>query len=329
MNIQNIDLFEMHEPLTGSFPFAALTATLPDDIFSVSIHWQDTMEILLIREGIGQISIDLEKFSVKKGDICLILPGQLHSINTEQNSSLKISMIQFPLSLLYVGTENDDAFSFLEPLSRGEQVIPWLVTPEYGWYDDFRQCFEEMFQLQTFYSAAYPLGIKSNLFRLFYLLFYNDPSVKQKSRPQKSVAKTKQIINYITEHYGEVLSTEQMAKVCGFSESHFIKFFKSTIGITFTECLNSYRLSRASRLLLSNASEPIMDTARKCGFHSISYFNRVFKKKYGITPSMLRASNLPARNETISTDTETSLSDSSSEPIGTESSPTKADPSLS
>ena len=35
MNIQNIDLFEMHEPLTGSFPFAALTAVLPDDISSV------------------------------------------------------------------------------------------------------------------------------------------------------------------------------------------------------------------------------------------------------------------------------------------------------
>ena len=60
MNIQNIDLFEMHEPLTGSFPFAALTAVLPDDISSVSIHWQDTMEILLIREGTGRVSIDLE-----------------------------------------------------------------------------------------------------------------------------------------------------------------------------------------------------------------------------------------------------------------------------
>ncbi len=329
MNIQNIDLFEIHEPLTGSFPFAALTAILPEDISSVSIHWQDTMEILLIREGSGRVSIDLEKISVKKGDICLILPGQLHSIDADSNSSLKISMIQFPLSLLSGSTDNDDAFAFLERLSKGEQVIPWLITPEYGWYDEFRQCFEEMFQLQTFYSAAYPLGIKSNLFRLFYLLFYNEPLVKPKSRPQKSVVKTKQIISYITEHYSEPLSTEQMAKVCGFSESHFIKFFKSTIGITFTECLNSYRLSQASRFLLSNADEPIMDTARKCGFNSISYFNRVFKKKYGITPSALRASALPIRNETTPTDTEATPSDTSSEFIGTESSPEMADPSLS
>ena len=160
MNIQNIDLFEMHEPLTGSFPFAAMTAVLPDDISSVSIHWQDTMEILLIREGTGRVSIDLEKISIKKGDICLILPGQLHSIDADSNSSLKISMIQFPLSLLSGSTDNDDAFAFLKPLSEGEQVIPWLITPEDGWYNEFRQCFEEMFQLQTFYSAAYPLGIR-------------------------------------------------------------------------------------------------------------------------------------------------------------------------
>ena len=115
-----------------------------------------------------------------------------------------------------------------------------------------------MFQLQTFYSAAYPLGIKSCLFRLFYLLFYNEPSVKTKSRPQKSVVKTKQIISYITDHYSEPLSTEQMAKVCEFSESHFIKFFKSTIGITFTECLNSYRLSQASITLGNNFLSSIL-----------------------------------------------------------------------
>ena len=138
-------------------------------------------------------------------------------------------MIQFPLSLLSGSTDNDDAFAFLKPLSEGEQVIPWLITPEDGWYNEFRQCFEEMFQLQTFYSAAYPLGIKSCLFRLFYLLFYNEPSVKPKSRPQKSVVKTKQIISYITDHYSEPLSTEQMAKVCEFSESHFIKFFKLSL----------------------------------------------------------------------------------------------------
>lgn len=288
MNIQNIDLFEMHEPLTGSFPFAALTAVLPDDISSVSIHWQDTMEILLIREGNGRISIDLETFSVKRGDICLILPNQLHSIDADKNTRLKISMIQFPFSLLAGSSTCDDAFAFLEPLAKGEQTIPWLITADYGWYDAFLQCLEETFQLHTFYPAAYPLGIKSKLFQLFYILFYNEPAVKPKSRPQKSIRKTKQIICYIMEHYSEHLSTSQMAKVCGFSESHFMKFFKSTIGIPFTECVNSYRLSQASRMLLSG-SDPISDIARKCGFENISYFNRLFKRKYGITPTKLRA----------------------------------------
>ena len=97
------------------------------------------MEILLIREGTGQVSIDLEKISVKKGDICLILPGQLHSIEADSNSSLKISMIQFPLSLLSGSTDNDDAFAFLEPLSKGEQVLNTAGTMSF--VNVLRKCF--------------------------------------------------------------------------------------------------------------------------------------------------------------------------------------------
>ena len=120
MNIQNIDLFEMHEPLTSSFPFAAMTAVLPWDISSVSIHWQDTMEILLIREGTGRVSIDLEKKNFdKEGRYLSDLTRSAASIDADSNSSLKISMIQFPLSLLSGSTDNDDAFAFL---SRSQRV---------------------------------------------------------------------------------------------------------------------------------------------------------------------------------------------------------------
>ena len=50
MNIQNIDLFEMHEPLTGSFPFAALTAVLPDETVD------------FVRVSMGKYQLTLKKF---------------------------------------------------------------------------------------------------------------------------------------------------------------------------------------------------------------------------------------------------------------------------
>jgi AraC-like DNA-binding protein len=43
----------------------------------------------------------------------------------------------------------------------------------------------------------------------------------------------------------------------------------------------------ASRLLLSS-SDNILEIAAECGYDNLSYFNRLFKKKYGVTPSAYR-----------------------------------------
>jgi AraC-like DNA-binding protein len=41
--------------------------------------------------------------------------------------------------------------------------------------------------------------------------------------------------------------------------------------------------------MIKNTSERIINIALECGFNNISYFNRSFKKKYGISPTEYRA----------------------------------------
>ena len=59
------------------------------------------------------------------------------------------------------------------------------------------------------------------------------------------------------------------------------------MGTSFVDYLNDYRLSMASRMLVSS-DDKIIDIAAHCGYDNLSYFNRIFKKKYGITPSAYR-----------------------------------------
>ena len=63
----------------------------------------------------------------------------------------------------------------------------------------------------------------------------------------------------------------------GFSESHFMKFFKQHLHTTFTSYLNSYRLTIAARLLLTE-DDSILSISERTGFNNLSYFNRLFKK---------------------------------------------------
>ena len=66
-----------------------------------------------------------------------------------------------------------------------------------------------------------------------------------------------------------------------------MKYFKNTMGTSFIDYLNEYRLTMASRLLISSASS-ILDIAAEVGFDNLSYFNRVFKQKYSMTPRQFR-----------------------------------------
>jgi AraC-like DNA-binding protein len=62
-------------------------------------------------------------------------------------------------------------------------------------------------------------------------------------------------------------------------------------GTTFTAYVVSRRLARAQRMLtdLRLAEEKISTVAYSCGFGDVSYFNRMFRRHYGLAPSDVRA----------------------------------------
>ena len=75
----------------------------------------------------------------------------------------------------------------------------------------------------------------------------------------------------------------------GLSESHFMKYFKKTMGTSFIDYLNDYRLTKASRLLVTSENS-VLEIAIETGFENLSYFIRLFKKKYSMTPNQYRKS---------------------------------------
>ena len=88
------------------------------------------------------------------------------------------------------------------------------------------------------------------------------------------------------------ISVADIAATVDFSESHFMRYFKETMGTSFVDYLRDYRLTMASRLLTTSDSA-ILDIASETGFDNLSYFNRVFKKKYGMTPRQFRSESFP------------------------------------
>jgi len=71
----------------------------------------------------------------------------------------------------------------------------------------------------------------------------------------------------------------------------FVQRLFETEGTTFTEYVQAQRLARAYRVLSDpqHEAEKISAVAFDCGFGDVSYFNRVFRRRYGAAPSDVRA----------------------------------------
>jgi AraC-like DNA-binding protein len=95
----------------------------------------------------------------------------------------------------------------------------------------------------------------------------------------------------IVENIGRLdLSVDTVAMRQGITPSYIRKLLESE-GATFTELVLSQRLERAHRMLADPqfADRTIAAVAFAVGFGDLSYFNRAFRRRYGATPSDVRA----------------------------------------
>lgn len=80
---------------------------------------------------------------------------------------------------------------------------------------------------------------------------------------------------------------QAMLELTPYSHEYLCREFRRMVGCTPTEYINSIRLKQAHNLL-ENPQMSIADICYSVGFESISYFYRLFKNKYGSTPSRYR-----------------------------------------
>lgn len=84
------------------------------------------------------------------------------------------------------------------------------------------------------------------------------------------------------------LTLKYFSECLNVNASYLSDLFRREVGMTLTEYVTSKRMERAASLLLSSR-EPIKIVAKQVGISDVQYFNRLFKKRMGQTPSAYRA----------------------------------------
>ena len=272
------------------FPVQKYVTRLAADYPVVTTHWHEEAELTLITKGDCLYQVNLIEHEVKEGDILFIPPLFLHSISRGTSEEIISETYVFHLNFLGGNSTDICTTRYFAPMMNQEFAMPCLITPEHPAYASLRKIFGQINSLYDEALVGYELAMKSLFLQAVFLLLQYSEKTESPDVGTTS-DKLKNVLDYIELHYAESISISELAKLCYFSDYHFMRFFKKHMNMTCVEYINNLRLEKSVELF-EQGNTSILDVSLSVGFHNLSYFHRSFKKKYHMTPlSFIRELN--------------------------------------
>lgn len=270
---------------TVDFPYIVYPGRIPEYITSYPQHWHEEAELIYVTGGHLKVTVWSEAFQLRAGDIVIVLPHAIHSLEQIGDESGEYYNIVFDFSIFGKDAGYD---KYLKPFLTHKKKVNCCEPKGSALNAQLTPLILSLIEhRQNSYTTDEYL-IKSNLFMIMHLLNQHcvDAEDNELARRQ-TYDKLKKVLYWVQLSYALETSVKQAAAMCGFSESHFMKLFKELTGMSFTAYLVSYRLELAAAQLVETDLN-IIEIAGNCGFRNHSYFTRAFVKKYGTTPIKYR-----------------------------------------
>lgn len=248
--------------------------------FEYPAHWHNAVEFVYVMKNGCTINADKQDYILSEGDLMIIAPCVIHKF-LKKNGISKNFIFQFdPLSLNFF-----DGFSQMLPFVAQTKIINGNNSEIHSKIEYHIK--EILKHLESYTSVPeLVMFLYARIFDIMVLLFNSTEHIGELNKIQKStkLLKLDNAFEYIEKNFQYNISLKDAAKACGFSEYYFSRIFKEATGKSFVNFLNDYRVSNAEKLLM-NSDISITDAAYASGFNSIVTFNRIFKKKKGLSPT--------------------------------------------
>jgi AraC-like DNA-binding protein len=264
----------------------------------VRLNRHEFFEIIYLYSGMTNIQVRDRLLRAKTGDLVVIGPNLYHRILHKPNASAKIVSMNFQPEIARSGRAEGEEEYYLSPFLSQKSDFPHVIS-------NSRKLSNEVFDLILRIHRELParslvkrMAIRTYLKMILFLLFrhYADRlgSLEILEDEQKKLDRLESVFKLLEQNFAQPLQVQDAAQACAMSCSHFMKFFKLTVGQTFRAYLTSFRIAKAQHLLM-NKEIPIAEISQQMGFCSQSYFGEVFRALVGTTPRTYRQRSLTER----------------------------------
>lgn len=268
-----------------AFPFALYTIRTESGPHAYSLHWHDEVELIYVRDGLLDITIEKAQYSGKPGDLFIVNSRQIHSMAVNNGPTVYETAL-FPLSSLLFQQEDEIAEKFLRPLVENRLLFP-NSTAGLEISTVLRERMEQLSAVYLGKQNCYMLKIRTLLLEMLCEFFAAEGTLTPAELSDEK-EKQRDILGYLNENYTRELTLETVAEQFHMAPKYFSRYFKKIFHVTLTEYINRLRLERAAQLLRETRL-PVTEIALQAGFNSSSYLNKKFLEVYQKTPTRFRA----------------------------------------
>jgi AraC-like DNA-binding protein/mannose-6-phosphate isomerase-like protein (cupin superfamily) len=256
-------------------------------------HKHDYIELIYVYSGKITQRINEDMVTIKEGQVCLLDLKVEHSIEAASEGDIVINIIikqeffdsifmsflsdndiisDFIIKALYSKKESKEYMIFSSDDNEFVQIVMKRLLCEY--YDK---------------RVGYDTAIHAYILLLFTELLrdYKENMGKLSVKNLNNTIIT-EVKKYLCKNFNEV-TLKSTAEFFHFNSDYLSKLIKSNTGESFTGLLQEIRLKEAC-LLLEQSNLPIDDIVTKVGYSNLSFFYKLFKKKYKVTPIEYRNS---------------------------------------
>lgn len=268
---------------TKEYPYTQYFIHSPRMAFHIPVHWHEEVEIIYIKKGIITISIGGETFSAKEGDVFFVNAGELHFMESNDKGAEYYTLL-FPLTFLSFQIEDALEQEVFLPLRQKKLLLPRRVRG-FEAQEKMTNLIRDVIRVNEERGLGYQLRTRILLLELIEGFMKADGFCRANITGTEGIQR--ELLAYIQEHFTEKITLAMLAQEFHLSEKYISWYFQEHFYISFMQYVAHLRMTKAKDLLLTT-EQSITEIAFSCGYPSVNFFIRSFKKVHGMTPLQYR-----------------------------------------
>ena len=236
------------------------------------LNW---FELTSVSKGSGTVVTNGISSSVKKGDIYLSFPCDIHNVISSENDPLEYDFIAFYCEDEYIKNALD---SIIPDRSDGNKRVfsdadvSMLITSVINETAEDNTLSDIMMQ-----SLLTQIAVKT-------VRAFETKTDKADVKPKRDATSLcYKVMNYIDSHIFSITSLSSLATVFGYNYSYISDVFAKTTSFTIASYYSEKRLERA-KLLLKEKRLTATEIASLLNYSSVYSFSKAYKNKFGYSP---------------------------------------------